>query len=360
VIPRSAHERSILEFLSPVSALLNDSTVSEILINGPDQIYAERHGKLFKVDGRFASQHALLSALRNIAQYVGRNLDEEHPILEGHLPDGSRIEVVLPPIAASGATVAIRRFSKQRLTLDRLLELGALNEGVAQLLRQAVHSKQNIIVAGGTGSGKTSLLNALSGLVPDAERVVVLEDARELQLQGEHVVQLTVRPKDAAGRGEVTMRDLFKATLRLRPDRIVIGEIRGEEALDLIQAMTSGHGGCLSTVHASHPKDALMRLETMALMSNIGLPLFALQRQVASAIDLIVQTSRQRDGRRGVSQVSRILGCDEGGSYQLQDLFVLSDQSAACGLSATGAVTPLAPARAKSEPGFERQHGAER
>jgi pilus assembly protein CpaF len=321
VIPRTAHERSILQFLAPVSSLLGDASVSEILINGPDEIYAERKGQLLKADARFPSSHALLSALRNIAQYLGRECDDQHPILEGHLPDGSRIEAVLPPIAAQGPTVAIRRFSKDRLTLQRLLDLGALNDAVLGLLQRAVLDKQNILVAGGTGSGKTSLLNAISGLIPDAERVVVLEDAKELQLQGEHVVQLGVRPKDASGRGEITMRDLFKATLRLRPDRIVIGEIRGSEALDLIQAMTSGHGGCLSTIHATYPRDALQRLETLALMSDVNLPLFALRAQVASGIDLIVQTARQRDGRRGITQVSRVVGCDPNG-YQLQDLFI--------------------------------------
>lgn len=322
MIPRSAYERSILQFLAPVASLLEDPTVSEILINGPDEIFAERQGRLLKADARFPSQHALLSALRNIAQYVGRDCDDEHPILEGHLPDGSRIEAVLPPIAAVGPTVAIRRFSKERLTLQRLLELGALNDSVLAQLRRAVLEKQNILVSGGTGSGKTSLLNAISGLIPSNERVVVLEDAQELQLQGEHVVQLGVRPKDAAGRGEVSMRDLLKATLRLRPDRIVIGEIRGPESLELIQAMTSGHGGCLSTIHATYPRDALQRLETLALMSDVNLPLFALRAQIASGINLIVQTSRQSDGRRGITQVTRVHTGSVNDGYHLEDLFV--------------------------------------
>jgi pilus assembly protein CpaF len=326
VIPRSAYAHSIQQFLSPIAALLSDPSVSEILINGPDQIFAERRGRLLKVGAQFPSQHALLSALRNVAQYLGRECDEEHPILEGHLPDGSRIEAILPPIVAVGPTVAIRRFSKERLTLQRLLDVGALNEDVLELLKQAVSDKQNILVSGGTGSGKTSLLNAISALIPSSERVVVLEDAQELQLQGDHVVQLGVRPKDAAGRGEVTMRDLLKATLRLRPDRIVIGEIRGAESLELIQAMTSGHGGCLSTIHASYPKDALQRLETLALMSDVNLPLFALRAQVASGINWVVQTSRQRDGRRGITQVTRVIGCDANTGYQLQDLFTRDER----------------------------------
>lgn len=322
MIPHSAYQRSIAQFLEPIAGLLADSNVSEILINGPDEIYAERRGQLAREPVRFSSAEALTSALRNIAQYVGHALDDEHPILEGHLPDGSRIEAVLPPIAAHGPSVAIRRFSKQRLTLERLLELGALNESLLELLREAVAHKRNIIVAGGTGSGKTSLLNAISGLLPANERVIVLEDARELQLQGEHVVQLGVRPADARGRGGISMRDLFKATLRLRPDRIVIGEIRGGEALDLTQAMTSGHGGCMSTVHASYPRDALSRLETMALMSDVDLPLHALRSQIASGIDLIVQTSRLPDGRRGVTQVSEVTGCSAEDGYELRDLFL--------------------------------------
>ncbi|HTM44387.1 MAG TPA: CpaF family protein [Polyangiaceae bacterium] len=328
MIPLSAYERSLQEFLKPIASLLADASVSEIMINHANEIYAERKGQLTRCSACFPSNEALTRALRNIAQYLGRSFDDEHPILEGHLPDGSRIEALLPPIAAAGPAVAIRRFSRNKLTLPRLIEVGALSFEAARFLGRAVADKKNIIIAGGTGSGKTSLLNALSGLIAPTERVIVLEDARELQLQGEHVLQLGVRPKDSAGRGEVTMRDLFKATLRLRPDRIVIGEIRGGESLDLIQAMTSGHGGCLSTVHASHPCDALARLETMALMSDVRLPLHALRSQIASAIDLVVQITRHGDGRRGITHICKVEPCTEGGDYKLHVLFELGQSGA--------------------------------
>jgi pilus assembly protein CpaF len=310
--------------------------VSEILINGPRTIFVERHGRLSRVDEQFASEEALLSALRNVAQYVGRPFDAEHPILEGRLPDGSRIEALLPPISPDGPSVAIRRFFEDALTIDKLLELGSLTEDVARTLAALVGAKQNVIVSGGTGTGKTSLLNCLSSFIPRSERVVVIEDARELQLQQPHVVQLEARPADARGKGQVGIRELFRASLRLRPDRIVVGEIRGGEALELIQAMTSGHDGCLSTVHASHPRDALARLETLALLSNIAMPLPALRAQLASAVDIVVQTCRVRDGRRRITHVTEIIGCDELRGYQLRDLFTLTP-------AASGQPGPLAP-----------------
>jgi pilus assembly protein CpaF len=323
VIPLSAFESAIRGFLAPVLPLLDDESVTEVLINGPYQVFAERSGKLTRTELQFGSADKLLSALRVIAQYVGRPFDSEHPILEGRLPDGSRVEALLPPIAPDGPSVAIRRFAKERLTVSRLLELGALTTEALELLRALVECKRNIVVSGGTGSGKTSLLNALSSLIPEGERIVVLEDARELQLQREHVVQLEARPPDARGRGSVTIRDLFKATLRMRPDRIVLGEIRGGEALDLVQAMTSGHGGCLTTVHASYPSDALGRLETLALTAGVDLPLFALRAQWASAVDFIVQTARLRDGRRMVTHITEVAELDAQGNYRFCDLFAL-------------------------------------
>ncbi len=321
MIPRAVYEQAIGGFLEPIGNFLADSTVSEILINGPDEIYVERSGRLLKTQARFGSVEDLMSALRSIAQFVGRPLDERHPILEARLPDGSRVEAVLPPASPRGPSVAVRRFRKDTLTVERLLELGSLTPQVAELLSELVSSRQNVIVAGGTGSGKTSLLNCLSSFVPPNERLVVLEDASELQLQQPHVVQLEARPPDARGRGAVTIRDLFKATLRLRPDRIVVGELRGGEALELVQAMTSGHGGCLSTIHASHPLDALRRLETLALMSDVALPLSALRAQVASAIDVVVQTDRLHDGSRAVTHVSRVLPLSDRDGYQLEPLF---------------------------------------
>lgn len=321
MIPKEVFAESIIHFLEPIRAHLEDETVSEVMINGPSQIYVEQRGKLTKTDTQFPSHEALLSALRNIAQFVGRPLDDQHPILEGHLPDGSRVEAVLPPVAPDGPSVAIRRFSKNKLTIQRLVEVGALPEDAAQLLSSLVVCQQNIIVAGGTGTGKTSMLNALSSFIPKGDRIVVIEDARELQLQHEHVVHLEARAPDPRGKGGVSIRDLFKASLRLRPDRIVIGEIRSGEALDLIQAMTSGHGGCLSTVHASYPRDAMSRLETMALMADVELPLIALRSQLGSGIDIIVQVSRLKDGSRKVSHISEVRGTDEKGEFVICHLF---------------------------------------
>lgn len=321
MIPKEVFSESVIHFLEPIRAHLEDESVSEVMINGPHKIYVERRGQLVLTNTKFSSPEALLSALRNIAQFVGRPLDEEHPILEGHLPDGSRVEALLPPVAPDGPSVAIRRFSKSKLTIGRLVEVGALPEDAATLLKALVICQQNIIVAGGTGTGKTSMLNALSSFIPKGDRIVVIEDARELQLQHDHVVQLETRAPDPRGKGAVSIRDLFKATLRLRPDRIVIGEIRSGEALDLIQAMTSGHGGCLSTVHASYPRDAMSRLETMALMADVELPLLALRSQLGSGIDIIVQVTRLKDGSRKVSHISEVRGTDEKGEFKICHLF---------------------------------------
>ena len=320
-IPREVFEQTLLKFLEPVRPYLDDSTVSEIMINGPDTIYIERRGKLHRVDARFPSREALVATLRNLAQFVGRSVDEMRPILEARLPDGSRVEAVIPPAAPDGPMVAIRRFAKDTLTVEKLLSFGSFTPDAAQLLEAVVAVKQNIIVAGGTGSGKTSLLNALTGFIPSDERIVIIEDTREVQAQQEHIVQLEARPADARGRGRVSIRDLFKATLRMRPDRIVVGEIRGEESLDLVQAMTSGHGGCLATVHATYPTDTMNRLETMAMMSDIQMPLRALRAQVASAIDFIVQTSRLRDGSRCVSHIAEVVGYEPDRGYQLENVF---------------------------------------
>jgi len=301
---------------------MDDPRVTELMINGASEVFVERAGQITRTDARFGSADSLLSALRVVAQYVGRPFDALHPILEARLPDGSRLEALLPPIAPDGPAVAIRRFSKDRLTVDKLVAFGALTSDAATTLRVLVESKRNIVVAGGTGSGKTSMLNALSSFIPDGERILVIEDARELQLQREHVVQLEARPADPRGKGAVTIRDLFKASLRMRPDRIVLGEIRGGEALDLIQAMTSGHGGCLTTVHATYPIDTLNRLETMALMGGIELPLVALRSQLGSAVDIIVQTARVRDGKRCVTHITEVCGTDPQRGFLLRDLFL--------------------------------------
>lgn len=322
-IPKEVFNETIMQFLDPVRKYMEDPNVSEVMINGPNQIYIEKKGQLELVPAKFESREALVAALRNMAQFVGKHVDEFRPILEGRLPDGSRVEAVLPPAAPDGPHVSIRRFFKETLTVQRLIGFGALTEDCASALSAFVASKLNILVAGGTGSGKTSMLNALSSYIPSGERVVVLEDSRELQLQRDHVVQLEARPPDVKGRGIVTIRDLFRATLRMRPDRIVVGEIRGGEALDLIQAMTSGHGGCLSTLHATYPRDTITRLETMAMMSDVDMPLMAMRIQLASAVNLIVQVGRLQDGSRKLTHVTEVLGFNQQTEeYLTQDIFV--------------------------------------
>jgi pilus assembly protein CpaF len=328
-------EQTISQFFEPVAAFLADPSVSEIMINGPRQIYVERRGKLELTSARFASDEALMAALRNLSQFVGKPLGAQRPILEGRFPDGSRVEAIIPPVAPDGPCVSIRRFSRETLTIDKLVRFGSMPELAAQMLEACVVAKLNILVAGGTGSGKTSMLNALSGFVPDGERVVVIEDSREVQFQKPHVVQLEARPAAANGQGAISIRDLFRATLRMRPDRVIVGEIRGGEALDIVQAMTSGHGGCMGTLHASHPKDALTRMETMAMMSDVDMPLAALRNQVGSGVELIVQVARLSDGSRKVTHISEVSGFDQQAQrYALQDLF----ERRYAGLDAHGSV----------------------
>ncbi len=325
MIPRDVFEQTLLGFFSPIASYLDDPSVSEIMINGPKEVFIERKGIISRTDIQFESSDALESALHNLAQFVGRHVDAHRPILEARLPDGSRVQAIFPPAAPDGPFVAIRRFFQEKLTIDALIEYGSLTSEASEFLRLAVEMKQNIIVAGGTGSGKTSLLNVLSSFIDPKERVVVIEDSKELQLRRPHVVQLECIPPDAKGRGQVTSRDLFRATLRMRPDRIVLGEIRGGEALDLIQAMTSGHGGCLSTVHATYPIDTLNRLETMALMSDVILPLYALRAQLSSAINFIVQTARLSDGSRCITHITEVSGFNETSGYVLSDVFKRTD-----------------------------------
>ncbi|RLB46463.1 MAG: CpaF family protein [Deltaproteobacteria bacterium] len=321
-IPREVFEQTVLSFFQPVRKFLDDPTVSEVMINGPNEIWVERKGKVTLTDAKFVNLEALESAVRNLAQFVGRHVDEHRPILEARLPDGSRVEAIMPPASPDGPSVAIRRFFRETLTIERLIGFGSLTGDAAGCIEALVASKNNIIIAGGTGSGKTSLLNVLSAFIGDGERIVVIEDSRELQLQKPHVVMLEARPPDAKGRGKVSIRDLFKATLRMRPDRIVVGEIRGGEALDLVQAMTSGHGGSLCTVHATYPIDTMNRLETMALMSDVQIPLFALRAQVGSAVDIVVQTSRLQDGSRCITHITQVVGHDAEKGYILEDLFL--------------------------------------
>ena len=317
---RDIHDQMLTTLLGPIAPLLSDPGVSEIMLNGPAHVYCERAGLLERTDLHFASSDDLLAALRNIAQFIGRPFDSTHPLLEGRLPDGSRVQAAMAPAAPHGPIVSIRKFPARPLTLPHLVQTGALTESMALWIESAILQKKNVVVSGGTGTGKTSVLNAISQLIPAHERVVVLEDSHELNLQHEHVVHLEAQPGDAAGRGAVSMRELFRATLRMRPDRIVIGEVRGAEAFELIAAVTSGHGGCMSTLHAAHPQDTLARIETMAMMSDVQMPLSALREQIASGIDVIVQVERGRSGARRVAQITQVLGLRTDGSYQLEDV----------------------------------------
>jgi len=320
--------RTVEHYLAPIKAYLDDSGVTEVMINRADDIYIEKDGKVVKTDARFADQEAYEAAINNILQFTGRSLSDDQPLVDSRLPDGSRVHVAKAPCARNGTSVAIRKFSPMVLDIDWLIELGTLTAQARDFLRLAVNAEQNMLVAGGTSSGKTSLLNALSSFIPNDQRIVVIEDSAELQLQKNHLISLEAQQPDRYGRGEVTIRELFKSSLRLRPDRIIIGEVRGGEALDMIQAMTSGHGGSMGTLHANSPADTLSRLETMAMMSEVDLPLFALRSQIASAVDLVVHMSRHIGGRRVVTQISEVDRVSESGQYTLRDLFVLkADES---------------------------------
>jgi pilus assembly protein CpaF len=318
---RRLYAQSLKNFLAPIGDLLDNDSVSEIMINGPSEIFIERSGKLTQMPNKFRDDNTLMAAIRNIAQFVGRQLNEQTPRLDARLPDGSRVHAIIPPLSKRGICVAIRKFSKEKLTMDKLIEFGAITPRAVKFLEVCVKLLKNIIVSGGTGSGKTSLLNVVSGLADPDERILVIEDSTELQIQQEHVLQLESRPPDKTGKGEVTIRDLLHSAMRLRPDRIIIGEVRGGEALDLLQAMTSGHSGSMATVHSNQPKDTLGRLETLSMYAGTELPLFAIRAQVASAIELVVQTSRFRDGSRKISHITEILDLDDEGRYHLQDLF---------------------------------------
>lgn len=326
MIPAGAFRESIPRFLAPIKNLLADPSVSEIMINGPVEIWIERNGILDLTSLRFGDGNALQSALTNISQYMGRPLDALHPILEATLPDGSRVEAVLSPIAKGGPIVSIRKFSRSTLTMERLVKLDSLSKGAALFLENAIGISRNVIISGGTGTGKTSLLGAFSSFVGENERLVVIEDTHEIQIQRPHVVYLESRSQDERGKGRVSIRDLLAATLRLRPDRIIVGEVRGAEALDMIQAMTSGHGGSMTTVHASCSGDAVRRLETMALMADTALPLTALRAQIASAADIIVQAERTATGKRQVSAIDAVKGTSADGNYVIRKLFARDRQ----------------------------------
>jgi pilus assembly protein CpaF len=313
-------EATVQHFLAPIMPFMDDPTVAEIMINSPDEIYIEREGRIVRTDAKFDDADALFSAINNVLQYTGKRITDEHPLVDSRLPDGSRVHVVLPPLCRTGMCMTIRKFAKSLFDADRLIELGTWTPQAMEYLRICVLAEKNLLVAGGTSSGKTSLLNVLSGFIPGHQRIVVIEDSAELALQQEHVISLEARRPDRWGRGEVGIRELFGSALRLRPDRVIIGEVRAGEALDMIQAMTSGHAGSMSTLHANLAMDALNRLETLAMMSKLELPLHALRAQVASAIDVIVLMTRFNDGRRELTQVCEVLPLGDDGKYRLREL----------------------------------------
>ncbi|MCK9522872.1 MAG: Flp pilus assembly complex ATPase component TadA [Proteobacteria bacterium] len=317
----TALQKSLQRFMAPIGPLITDGAVSEILINGYREIWVERDGVLFRSDCAFPTPSALDAMLVNIAQCCGKDFDQKHPILETRLPDGSRLEAVMPPLAQNGPTVSIRRFSKTRLTINQLVERKTLSAEAAFYLAKAVGRKANLVISGGTGSGKSSLLQAVAGFFDARERIVVLEDTHEIEINRPHVVYLQSRASTVNVAQNVGIRELLRATLRLRPDRIIVGEIRGAEALDMIQAITSGHGGSMTTVHANSPVDALARIETMALMAQEEMPLHALRSQIASAVNFVVQIERSRDGRRRVTEVVAVSRKLKDGNFVFRRIF---------------------------------------
>ncbi|WP_096156528.1 CpaF family protein [Bacillus sp. FJAT-45066] len=304
----------------PISALLNDPDVSEIMVNGPYQIYVEKKGKLTLSDYYFRDDDHVLQVIEKIVSPLGRRIDESSPMVDARLPDGSRVNAIIPPLSLVGPTITIRKFPTNRLQIEDLVRFGSLTDEMAQFLDACVKARLNIFISGGTGSGKTSLLNVLSSFIPHDERIVTIEDAAELQMLQDHVVSLETRPPNIEGKGAVTIRDLVKNSLRMRPDRVVIGEVRGGEALDMLQAMNTGHDGSLATGHSNSPREMLSRLETMVLMAGMDLPIRAIREQIAGAVDLIIQQSRLKDGSRKVVSVTEVIGM-EGETITLQDIF---------------------------------------
>ena len=327
----------------PIEPLLHDPTVTEVMVNRPDQVYCERFGKLELTEVQFRDNEHIRTIIDKIVTPLGRRVDESSPMVDARLPDGSRVNAILPPLALDGPVVTIRKFAVDPYTAEDLVGFGTLTKRVATFLAAAVQAKFNMLISGGTGAGKTTLLNVLSSFIPEGERIVTIEDAAELHLNQKHVVRLEARPPNIEGRGEITIRDLVRNSLRMRPDRIVVGEVRGGEALDMLQAMNTGHEGSISTVHANTPRDALARLETMVMMSGMELPSRAIREQIASALHLLIHVGRMSDGSRKIITVSEIQGL-EGNVIVLQDLFMFRQKGIGEGgkvlgqLAATGLV----------------------
>jgi pilus assembly protein CpaF len=304
----------------PIQKFLEDPDVTEVMVNSTDPIYIERAGRLEKTGARFGSESHLRQVIERIVSSVGRRVDESSPMVDARLPDGSRVNAIIPPLAVDGPALTVRKFATDPYTTENLIEFGTMSSGMAALLKMCVTGKLNILISGGTGSGKTTLLNVLSSFVPSTERIVTIEDAVELQLRQEHVVRLESRPPNVEGRGRIEIRDLLRNALRMRPDRIIVGEVRGSEALDMLQAMNTGHEGSMSTVHSNSPRDALSRVETMVLMAGLDIPITAIREYISSALSIIVHLGRLRDGSRRVTAVTEIVGM-EGDIITMQDIF---------------------------------------
>lgn len=320
-------EQIVAEILGygPLEPLLADESITEVMVNGPHKVFIERQGKIEKVKISFESDEHLMRIIDRIVSPLGRRIDESSPMVDARLPDGSRVNAIIPPLALNGPTLTIRKFSKTPLTVDDLIRFGSITQEAIEFLNACVNARLNVIVSGGTGSGKTTLLNILSGFIPGDERIITVENAAELQLRQEHVVTLESRPPNIEGKGEVTIRDLVINCLRMRPDRIIVGECRSGEALDMLQAMNTGHDGSLTTLHSNSPRDTLSRLETMCLMAGMDLPVRAIREQIASAVDLIVHEERMRDGSRKIVNVTEVQGM-EGDVIVMSDIFTFEQQ----------------------------------
>lgn len=318
----------------PITALLADEDVSEVMVNGPKKVFVERNGKLELSDAQFKDNNHVMHVIKKIVAPIGRRIDESSPMVDARLPDGSRVNAIIPPLAIDGPSITIRKFSEDPLGIEDLIAFGTLSSKMAEILRFCIEGRLNVVVSGGTGSGKTTTLNVLSSFIPNEDRIVTIEDAAELRLLQEHVVRLETRPPNIESKGAVTIRDLVKNSLRMRPDRIVVGEVRGGEALDMLQAMNTGHDGSLTTGHANSPRDMIARLETMVLMSGMHLPIQAIRSQIASAVDLIVQQSRLQDGSRKITHITEVQGM-EGDVIVMQDVYKYEQT----GLDSRGKVT---------------------
>ncbi|MEI8131706.1 MAG: CpaF family protein [Leptolinea sp.] len=304
----------------PLQTLLDDPTISEVMVNGPNMVFIEQNGKIIQTDVRFENDDAILRIIDKIILPLGRSIDPDNPTVDARLPDGSRVNAVIPPVAIDGPSITIRKFMKDKLSMDQLVSGGSITKGMAEMLRACVISRLNILVSGGTGSGKTTFLNILSSYIPSNERIVTIEDAAELKLQQPHIVRLETKPPNAEGKNAVGIRELVRNCLRMRPDRIIVGEVRGGEALDMLQAMNTGHDGSLTTLHANTPRDATSRLETMCLMAGINFPIKVLREQIAAAVDVIVQQARLKDGSRKVTSITEISGM-EGDTITMTEIF---------------------------------------